>query len=94
MATCVVLAQTAPASAFGHKKLLQELQKPAPAPTPAAQPAAMPKPVAQPAKAKRPPPKRSITNIAGDVYQFKNNFHNSVFMVTPGGIIFVDPINK
>ena len=94
VATCVVLAQTAPASAFGHKKLLQELQKPAPAPTPAAQPAAMPKPVAQPAKAKRPPPKRSITNIAGDVYQFKNNFHNSVFMVTPGGIIFVDPINK
>ncbi|MBT3883234.1 MAG: MBL fold metallo-hydrolase, partial [Rhodospirillaceae bacterium] len=39
-------------------------------------------------------PKRSITQIAGDVYQFKNNFHNSAFMVTPSGVILVDPINK
>ncbi len=37
--------------------------------------------------------KRSIAKIAGDVYQFKNNFHNSVFMVTDEGVIFVDPIN-
>jgi glyoxylase-like metal-dependent hydrolase (beta-lactamase superfamily II) len=56
------------------------------------QPAAV-KP-AQPVKQQKPPPKRSIANIAGDVYQFKNNFHNSVFMVTPGGIVFIDPIDK
>ena len=45
------------------------------------------------ASAQQQAPKRSISKISGDVYQFKNNFHNSVFMVTPEGIIFVDPIN-
>jgi glyoxylase-like metal-dependent hydrolase (beta-lactamase superfamily II) len=38
-------------------------------------------------------PKRSITNIAGDLYQFKNNFHTSVFYVTSEGVIATDPIN-
>ena len=38
--------------------------------------------------------KRAITKIAGDVYRFQNNFHFSVFMVTPEGIIVTDPINS
>ena len=27
--------------------------------------------------------KRAITHIAGDLYRFQNNFHFSVFLVTP-----------
>ncbi len=38
-------------------------------------------------------PKRAITNIAGDLYRFQNNFHFSVFLVTPEGVIVTDPIN-
>jgi glyoxylase-like metal-dependent hydrolase (beta-lactamase superfamily II) len=38
-------------------------------------------------------PTRTIEHIAGDVYRFQNNFHFSVFMVTPEGIIATDPIN-
>lgn len=38
-------------------------------------------------------PKRSITKIAGDLYRFQNNFHFSVFYVTPGGVLVTDPIN-
>lgn len=37
--------------------------------------------------------KREITNIAGDLYRFQNNFHFSVFLVTGDGIIATDPIN-
>ena len=37
--------------------------------------------------------KRSITQIAGDLYRFQNNFHYSVFLVTPQGIIATDTIN-
>ena len=37
--------------------------------------------------------KREITNISGDLYRFQNNFHYSVFLVTPKGIIVTDPIN-
>ena len=37
--------------------------------------------------------KREITRIAGEVYRFRNNFHYSVFAVTPQGIIATDPIN-
>lgn len=37
--------------------------------------------------------KRSITQIAGDLYRFQNNFHVSVFLVTPEGVIATDPIN-
>ena len=36
---------------------------------------------------------RAITNIAGDLYRFQNNFHYSVFLVTPEGIIATDPID-
>ncbi len=39
-------------------------------------------------------PKRSIEHISGDVYFFHNNIHNSIFMVTPEGILLVDPLNK
>ena len=37
--------------------------------------------------------KRSITKIAGDLYRFQNNFHYSVFLVTPDGIIATDPVS-
>ena len=37
--------------------------------------------------------RREITNIAGDLYRFQNNFHFSVFLVTDDGIIATDPIN-
>ena len=37
---------------------------------------------------------REITNIAGDLYRFQNNFHFSVFLVTPEGVIATDPINE
>ncbi|MGE0747802.1 MAG: MBL fold metallo-hydrolase [Rhodospirillales bacterium] len=36
---------------------------------------------------------RKITKIAGDLYRFQNNFHFSVFLVTPEGVIVTDPIN-
>jgi glyoxylase-like metal-dependent hydrolase (beta-lactamase superfamily II) len=39
-------------------------------------------------------PTRAITKIAGDLYRFQNNFHYSVFLVTPDGIIVTDPIDK
>ncbi len=37
--------------------------------------------------------KRSIEKIKGDLYRFQNNFHYSVFYVTPAGVIVTDPIN-
>lgn len=37
--------------------------------------------------------KRAITKIAGDLYRFQNNFHYSVFLVTPEGVIVTDPID-
>ena len=36
---------------------------------------------------------RAITHIAGDLYRFQNNFHYSVFLVTPEGVIATDPIS-
>lgn len=39
------------------------------------------------------PPVREITKLAGEVYRFRNNFHYSIFAVTPAGIIATDPIN-
>ena len=38
-------------------------------------------------------PVREISQIAGNLYRFRNNFHYSVFAVTPAGIIATDPIN-
>ncbi len=46
-----------------------------------------------PATAQSDPPTRAITQIAGDLYRFQNNFHYSVFLVTPDGVIATDPIN-
>jgi glyoxylase-like metal-dependent hydrolase (beta-lactamase superfamily II) len=37
--------------------------------------------------------KREITRIAGDLYRFQNNFHYSVFLITPDGALVTDPIN-
>jgi len=39
------------------------------------------------------PPVREITQIAGEVYRFRNNNHYAIFAVTPAGIIATDPIN-
>jgi glyoxylase-like metal-dependent hydrolase (beta-lactamase superfamily II) len=39
------------------------------------------------------PPKRAITQIAGDLYRFQNNFHFSVLLVTEDGVIASDPID-
>jgi glyoxylase-like metal-dependent hydrolase (beta-lactamase superfamily II) len=36
---------------------------------------------------------REITQISGGLYQFRNNNHLAVFLVTPEGIIATDPIN-
>ena len=38
-------------------------------------------------------PQRAITLIAGDLYRFQNQFHYSVFLVTPAGIVVTDPID-
>ena len=37
-------------------------------------------------------PTRSITQIAGDVYRFQNNFHHSLVVLTNEGVVVVDPI--
>jgi glyoxylase-like metal-dependent hydrolase (beta-lactamase superfamily II) len=39
-------------------------------------------------------PIREIEKIKSEVYRFRNNFHYSVFAVTPQGAIVTDPINK
>jgi glyoxylase-like metal-dependent hydrolase (beta-lactamase superfamily II) len=31
--------------------------------------------------------------VTGDLYRFRNNFHVSVFVVTPEGVIATDPID-
>jgi len=41
----------------------------------------------------QPAPTREITQVAGDLYRFQNNFHYSVFLVTPAGVIATDPID-
>ncbi len=46
-----------------------------------------------PRQASAQQPKREISRIAGEVYRFRNNFHYSVFAVTPKGIIATDPID-
>jgi glyoxylase-like metal-dependent hydrolase (beta-lactamase superfamily II) len=46
----------------------------------------------RPAEAQQPV-RRDISKIAGELYMFRNNFHSSVFAVTPAGIIATDPIN-
>jgi glyoxylase-like metal-dependent hydrolase (beta-lactamase superfamily II) len=36
---------------------------------------------------------REITQVAGDLYRFQYNFHVSVFLITPEGVIATDPID-
>lgn len=36
---------------------------------------------------------RAVTNIAGDVYRFQNNFHFSIFVITSDGVVVTDPID-
>lgn len=36
---------------------------------------------------------RAISNIAGDVYRFQNQFHYSIFVITDDGVVVTDPIN-
>ena len=50
-------------------------------------------PVAALAQQPAQPPAREITKLAGEVYRFRNNYHYSVFAVTPAGVIATDPIN-
>ena len=38
-------------------------------------------------------PPRAITNVTGDLYTVQNDAHNTVFLVTPEGIILTDPIS-
>jgi glyoxylase-like metal-dependent hydrolase (beta-lactamase superfamily II) len=49
-------------------------------------PALAPQAIAQDAE-------RSLTNVAGDVWRFQNNFHFSVLVVTETGVVITDPIN-
>ncbi len=37
--------------------------------------------------------KRSVTEVAKDVYRFQNNFHYSMVVVTDEGVVVTDPIN-
>lgn len=37
--------------------------------------------------------KRSLENVAGDVWQFTNNFHQSAVVVTEDGIVVTDPMD-
>ena len=49
---------------------------------------------AAPASAQQAAPAtRSIAQVAGDVYQFRNNGHYGMFQVTSEGVILVDPIS-
>ncbi len=38
-------------------------------------------------------PKRSITQVTGDVYRFQNNFHFALVVLTEEGVVITDPIN-
>ncbi|MBM3549845.1 MAG: MBL fold metallo-hydrolase [Alphaproteobacteria bacterium] len=49
--------------------------------------------VVQKQEAQAAAPVREISKIAGEIYRFRNNFHYSVFAVTPAGVIVTDPID-
>jgi glyoxylase-like metal-dependent hydrolase (beta-lactamase superfamily II) len=38
-------------------------------------------------------PQREIFHVAGDIYQFRNSGHYATFVVTPAGVMLVDPIS-
>ena len=39
-------------------------------------------------------PEREITNVTGELYRFRQIRHIGMFLVTPEGIIVVDPTNS
>lgn len=49
---------------------------------------------AQGAGAETDAPEREITNVTGDLYRFRQIRHIGMFLVTPDGIIVVDPTNS
>lgn len=49
---------------------------------------------AQPAGAADGAPEREITNVTGDLYRFRQIRHIGMFLVTPQGIVVVDPTNS
>jgi glyoxylase-like metal-dependent hydrolase (beta-lactamase superfamily II) len=61
-------------------------------PAPAAQPA--PAPAAQPAPAPAERPLYATTKVADNVYIFRYDNHQSMFIVTPAGVIATDPISE
>jgi glyoxylase-like metal-dependent hydrolase (beta-lactamase superfamily II) len=67
-----------------------------PSPAAPSAPAAAPAPVAQPAPgpaaAKRP--LYAVTKVADNVYIFRYDNHQSMFVVTPAGVIVTDPISE
>ena len=48
---------------------------------------------ARTAAAQAAAPVREITPIAGPVHRFRNNFHYSVLVATPDGVIATDPVS-
>ena len=38
-------------------------------------------------------PDNEITKLADDVYLFRHQFHQAIFIMTPEGVIVTDPIN-
>jgi glyoxylase-like metal-dependent hydrolase (beta-lactamase superfamily II) len=46
-----------------------------------------------PASAQQPRPADEVTNLAEDVYLFRHQSHQAIFIVTPDGVIVTDPIS-
>lgn len=49
---------------------------------------------AQQAGAANTAPEREITNVTGELYRFRQIRHIGMFLVTPEGIVVVDPTNS
>src|SRR6185312_16765684 len=43
--------------------------------------------------AQQPRPDNEITKLADDVYLFRHQFHQAIFITTPEGVIVTDPIS-
>ena len=43
--------------------------------------------------AQQSPPENEITKLADDVYLFRHQFHQAIFITTPEGVIVTDPIS-
>jgi glyoxylase-like metal-dependent hydrolase (beta-lactamase superfamily II) len=71
------------AAALIASALVAQAQQQPPAPSPAPAPAAAP----------APPPPTATTKVADNVYIFRYVGHQSMFIVTPAGVIATDPIS-